>query len=167
VSVDKLLSEAPSGFSKAIPISSPVSGTRVLLPQTQDPLIRNGAWGPGVAIDTSASKILAPFNATILKLDALDYAIELKSSFGLKCRIKYGYDTTSLHGAQFQTDFKQGSQVKAGATLFTVNTAWLKQQGIENICIMTILNAKALLGVLPSHQKRVEAGADTLLTLYL
>ena len=72
-----------------------------------------------------------------------------------------------LHGAQFLTQLKQGEQIKAGAMLFSVNSAWLKQQGVENICIMTLLNAKALIGVLPTHQKFVDAGSDTLLTLYI
>jgi PTS system glucose-specific IIA component len=44
---------------------------------------------------------------------------------------------------------------------------WLKQQGVANICIMTVLNAHALLGVLAANHRYVEANEDTLLSLYI
>ncbi|WP_348771801.1 PTS glucose transporter subunit IIA [Alteromonas sp. MMG017] len=165
--IEKQLTAPPEQFKKAIPIASPVSGQCVLLQHVNDDLINVGAWGPGLALVTASSKVVSPFNATVMKIDPLDYSIEIKSSFGLKCRIKYGLHTQMLCGAQFLTPLKQGQQIKAGAMLFSVNSAWLKQQGVENICIMTLLNAKALLGVLPTHQKFVDAGSDTLLTLYI
>ena len=165
--IEKQLTTPPKKFKKAIPIAAPVAGQCVLLQHINDDLVGVGAWGPGLALITSSSKVISPFNATVIKIDPLDYAIEIKSSFGLKCRIKYGLHTHMLHGAQFLTQLKQGEQIKAGDMLFSVNSAWLKQQGVENICIMTLLNAKALLGVLPTHQKFVDAGNDTLLTLYI
>ncbi|MDO6567432.1 PTS glucose transporter subunit IIA [Alteromonas sp. 1_MG-2023] len=165
--IEKQLTAPPEQFKKAIPIKAPASGQCVSLYQVNDDLIKVGAWGPGLALTTSSSKLISPFDATILKIDPLDYAMDIKSSFGLKCRIKYGLQTDGLHGAQFLTPLKQGDQIKAGAMLFSVNSAWLKQQGVENICIMTLLNAKALLGVLPTHQKFVDAGNDTFLTLYI
>ena len=165
--MEQQLSTPPLQYKKAIPIGSPVSGQCNLLSHTHDVLLTTGIWGPGAAIITSASKIVSPFNATVTKIDVLDYAIEIKSTFGLKCRIKYGYDTTKLHGEQFSTTVQRGDKVAKGQTLFRVNTAWLKQKGVDNICIMTILNAQALIGVLPHHQKHIEAGSDTLFTLYL
>jgi PTS system glucose-specific IIA component len=167
VLIEKQLTSPPEQFKKTIPIASPVSGQCVLLQHVNDDLINVGAWGPGLALTTASSKVVSPFNATVMKIDPLDYSIEIKSSFGLKCRIKYGLHTQMLHGAQFLTQLRQGEQIKAGAMLFSVNSAWLKQQGVENICIMTLLNAKALIGVLPTHQKFVDAGSDTLLTLYI
>lgn len=164
---EQQLNTPPLQYKRAIPISAPVSGQCNLLSHTQDTLVSTGAWGPGAAIITSANKIISPFHATIIKIDALDYAVEIKSTFGLKCRIKYGYDTTKLHGEQFAAAVQLGDRVAKGQTLFSVNTAWLKQKGVENICIMTILNAQALIGVLPNHQKHIDAGSDTLLTLYL
>ncbi|WP_218397085.1 PTS sugar transporter subunit IIA [Alteromonas lipotrueae] len=165
--IEKQLTKPPENFKKAIPIAAPVSGHCILLQHVNDDLINAGAWGPGMALVTASSKVVSPFNATVVKIDPLDYSIEIKSSFGLKCRIKYGLHTQMLHGAQFLTQLKRGEKIKAGAMLFSVNSAWLKQQGVENICIMTLLNATALLGVLPTHQKFVDAYSDTFITLYI
>ena len=167
MSPEQQLNTPPLQYKKAIPIASPVSGECALLSHCNDPLINTGAWGPGATIITSTSKIIAPFNATIIKVDALDYAIELKSTFGLKCRIQYGFDTAKFHGEQFSTELKSGDRIGATQPLFSVNTAWLKQHSIDTVCTMTILNAQALIGVLPNHQKYIEAGKDPIFTLYI
>lgn len=167
MSLAKQLDAPPTLFKKAIPIVSPVSGQSVSLAHCNDQLVSAGYWGPGAALITPTNKIVSPFSGTIVKVCPLDYAIELTSSFGLKCRIKFGHNTLQLHGEKFHTQLTSGDDIQRGQTLFTLNGAWLKQQGVENICIITILNAQALIGVLPSSQKHIEADVDTLFTLYV
>ena len=62
---------------------------------------------------------------------------------------------------------KQGDKINKGSLLFSVNSAWLKQQGVANICIMSVLNAQALKGLLPTQQKYVDGMQDSLFTLFL
>ena len=123
--------------------------------------------GPGAAISSTSNSVVSPFAGKVLSVSPLDYSIDMQSSAGLKCKIKYGGDTSHLHGAQFMCSLKRGDAIKAKQVLFTVNAAWLKQRGVSNTCTLTLLNAQALIGVLTTHQKFVEAGEDTLLTLYL
>ena len=164
---DKLLVEAPDSFQRAIPIAAPVSGKCASLSTLSDPLFAKGAWGPGFAIQTSESKARAPFEGTILAVDPLNYAITLRSTFGLKCIVKFGEQTNGLLGEKFQCEVKQGDKINKGSLLFSVNSAWLKQQGVANICIMSVLNAQALKGLLPTQQKYVDGIQDSLFTLFL
>jgi len=163
----QLLSTPPATFKKSFDVASPVSGQVQPLNFIKSTLYTQGYFGPGAVISASSSNIKAPFDGVCTRLTPLDYAIEIKSSVGLRCLIKYGGNTQHLHGAQFNCHVKRGSTFKAGAVLFTVNSGWLKQQGVENVCIMTLLNANALLGVMPTTRKYVEAVEDSLLTLYV
>lgn len=164
---EKLLDEPPVTFKKAIAIASMVSGQCKPLRVCADPLLAQGVWGPGLAVITSDSRICAPFDGVVVNIDALNYSLTIKSRFGLKCYVKYGDDTSRLYGEKFTCPLKPGTHFKKGEVLFSVNNVWLKQQGIANICIMTVLNAKALLGVMSSPQRFVTAGQDSLLTLYI
>lgn len=165
--MDKLLTCQPDEFKKHFTITSPLSGQVIELQNINDKLLRNGFMGPGAAISSTASVIKAPFDGIVLNVSPLDYAIEIKSSVGLKCRIKFGEDTHHLMGEKFTCALNKGVRFAKNDTLFTVNTGWLKQKGVSNVCIMTVANVKALIGVLPTTAKYVEAGEDALLSLYL
>lgn len=163
----KQLQCPPDSYTKQFVILSPFSGQVVSLCDIDDPFYKNGLMGPGAAISSNSNSVISPFAGKVLSVSPLDYAIDIQSTAGLKCKIKYGGDTTHLHGAQFVCALKRGDQIKPNQVLFTVNAAWLKQRGVSNTCALTLLNAQALIGVLSTHQKFVEAGEDTLLTLYL
>ena len=163
----KQLQYAPDSFAKQFATVSPFSGQVVSLSHIDDPYYKSGLMGPGAAVSSTSNTIVSPFAGRVLSVSPLDYAIDVQSSAGLKCKIKYGGDTSHLHGAQFVCSLKRGNEIKPKQVLFTVNAAWLKQRGVINTCALTLLNAQALIGVLPTHQKFVEAGEDTLLTLYL
>jgi PTS system glucose-specific IIA component len=164
---DKLLFEQPDTFKKAIPIPSMVSGHYQALARCSDPLYAEGVWGPGAGVITNDSKIRAPFDGVVIAIDALNYSITVKSRFGLKCTIKYGESTHHLYGEKFTCALKPGNTFKKNDMLFSVNSVWLKRQGIANVCIITVLNAHALIGVLPTNQRFVSGGHEALLTLYI
>ncbi|WP_334018520.1 PTS sugar transporter subunit IIA [Alteromonas sp. S015] len=163
----KQLQYAPDSFTKQFVTLSPFSGQVVSLSYIDEPFYESGHMGPGAAVRSTSNTIVSPFAGKVLSVSPLDYAIDIQSSVGLKCKIKYGGDTSHLHGAQFVCSLKRGDVIVPKQVLFTVNAAWLKQRGVSNTCSLTLLNAQALIGVLPTHQKYVEAGEDTLLTLYL
>ena len=163
----KQLEYAPDSFSKQFVTLSPFSGQVVSLSHIDDPFYKRGLMGPGAAISSTSNTVVSPFSGKVVSVSPLDYAIDLQSSAGLKCKIKYGGDTSHLHGEQFVCSLRRGDEIKPKQVLFTVNAAWLKQRGVSNTCTMTLLNAQALIGVVPTHQKFVEAGEDTLLTLYI
>ena len=164
---EKLLFEQPEQFKKAIAIPAMVSGQCHALAGCSDPLYAQGVWGPGVGVITHDSKVCAPFDGVVVAVDPLNYSVTVKSRFGLKCAIKYGESTSHLYGEKFTCALHLGSEFKKNAVLFSVNSVWLKQQGIANICIMTVLNAHALIGVHPTQQRVVTVGQDSLFTLYI
>ena len=163
----KQLQYAPDNFTKQFVTLSPFSGQVIPLSQLDAPFFQSGHMGPGVAISSTSNTVVSPFAGKVLNVFPLDYSVEIQSAAGLRCKVKYGGDTSHLCGAQFVSSLKRGDTLKTKQVLFTVNAAWLKQRGISNTCAFTVLNAGALIGVLPTHQKFVDAGEDTLLTLYL
>ena len=104
----KQLQYAPDTFSKQFETLTPFSGQVVPLAQTDDPFFKNGYMGPGAAVTSTSNTIVAPFVGKVLNVSPLDYAIDIQSKVGLKCRIKYGGDTCHLHGAQFNCALKRG-----------------------------------------------------------
>ncbi len=163
----KTLTEPPSTYRKAVSISSPASGRTAGLDATSCVLTRHEVWGPGCAVNTMSPKVTSPFNGTVTDVSPLDYAVTIKASFGLICRIKFGDNTTHLHGERFVCSLTIGEKVVSGQTLFSVNNGWLKQQGVLPLCIVTVTNAKRILGVVPSSQKHVNANVDPIFTVYV
>jgi len=163
----KQLQFAPEKFKKEFYTLSPFSGQVVPICELDEPFFKRGYMGPGAAVTSTSNTIVSPFDGKVLGIAPLDYAVDIQSKAGLKCRVKYGGDTSHLHGAQFVCSLKPGDSISTKQTLFTVNAAWLKQRGINTTCVLTVLNSQALLGVVPTHQRFVEAGTDALFTLYL
>lgn len=164
---EKQLTREPETFKKSIAVYAPVSGQYTSLHALNSSLYSSGLLGPGAAITSSSNRVTAPFDGKVITVSALNYSIDIQSTYGLKCRLKFGSDTTALYAEQFVSTLKAGSVFKKSDVLFSVNTAWLKQQNIENICIMTVLNARRLLGVLPSNKKYIDAGIDTLFSVFI
>jgi PTS system glucose-specific IIA component len=164
---EKQLTREPETFKKSIAVYAPVSGQYTSLHALDSSLYSSGLLGPGAAITSSSNRVTAPFDGKVITVSALNYSIDIQSTYGLKCRVKFGSDTTALYAEQFVSTLKAGSVFKKSDVLFSVNTAWLKQQNIENICIMTVLNAQRLLGVLPSNKKYIDAGSDTLFSVFI
>lgn len=163
----KQLQNAPDKFTKEFTTLSPFSGQVIPISQVDEPFFKKGYMGPGAAVTSTSNAVVSPFDGKVLSVTPLDYAIDIQSKAGLKCRVKYGGDTSHLHGAQFGCSLTPGDAISTKQPLFTVNSAWLKQRGVSNICVLTVLNSQALLGVLPTHQRFLEAGTDVLFTLYL
>lgn len=163
----KTLTEHPENFRKAVPVASPASGKVTSLNTSSCVLTRHEVWGPGCAISTMSPKITSPFNGTVVDVSPLDYSVTIKASFGLICRVKYGDNTAHLHGERFVCLVNPKDQIIAAQPLFTVNGGWLKQNGVQPLCIVTVANAKRILGVVPSAQKHVNANIDPIFTVYV
>ena len=97
----KQLQYAPDSFTKQFVTLSPFSGQVVSLSYIDEPFYESGHMGPGAAVSSTSNTIVSPFAGKVLSVSPLDYAIDIQSSVGLKCKIKYGGDTSHLHGAQF------------------------------------------------------------------
>lgn len=164
---EKQLTHEPEAFKKSIAVYAPASGQYRSLGALDSALYSSGLLGPGAAIISSSNSVIAPFDGKVIAVSALNYSIDIQSTYGLKCRVKFGSDTTTLYAEQFISSLKAGSVINKSDVLFSVNTAWLKQQNIENICIMTVLNAHRLVGVLPSNKKYIDAGSDTLFSVFI
>lgn len=159
--------QTPSEYRHKVAVPAPVSGKIIAFNQLDSILLSAGYYGPGFAISTSSNKVISPFGGEILTCDPLDYSVVIKASNGLKLKVKIGINTTGLMGEKCSFSVSTGQTVKQGQLLMHIVPAWLKQRGIEPVCIVTLLNAKKVIALTANAGRRCIALQDSLFTLYL
>ncbi|MEW9798232.1 PTS sugar transporter subunit IIA [Alteromonas sp. CYL-A6] len=160
-------SAVPTVYSKKLAITAPVNGKTTSLSSVDNPLYAAGAWGPGHAVVTASSQVITPLAGVIALTDPLDYAVIVNAENGVRMKIKLGDNTGSLLGEKCFFNVKKGDAAGRNAPLMTFSPAWLKQQHVEPVCLVTLLNADKARAVVPTDRSQVTAGEDVLFTLYV
>ncbi|WP_414830550.1 PTS glucose transporter subunit IIA [Alteromonas sp. H39] len=156
----------PESVRLAIPVMTPASGKRDDLTSHEDALVSCGIYGPGQLIYTASHLICSPVTGKIIDCDALSYSFAVTSKKGLKIRVRYGHDMTRLMGEKCEFLVRKHSNVTAGDTVMRLNTAWLRQQQVAPVCVVSVLNASALKALVPARTSQLTAPHDVLFTAY-
>lgn len=160
-------STPPQQIKKHVAVPCPVSGRLRELGSLGDTLLASGIFGHGHAIATASSQIIAPLSGQITRIEPLDYAVVIRTAKGLILRIKIGLDTQFLMGEKCQFLVREGDKVVAGQTLFVISPPYLKQQGVDTVCIVTVLNSDKATAIVANRQSHCRALDDMLLTVYV
>lgn len=156
----------PESIRLAVPVMTPVSGKRDNLTSHEDALVKSGVYGPGQLIYTSSHLLCAPVTGKITECDALSYSFSVTSEKGLKLRVRYGHDMTRFMGEKCEFLQRAHNDVTAGDPVLRLNTAWLRQQQITPVCVVSVINASALKALEPARTSQVTAPHDVLFTAY-
>ena len=132
------------GGDTGITIAAPTAGTVVALESVPDPTFAQGILGPGIAIEPSEGRIVAPAD-------------------GAELLIHVGIDTVQLEGKHYKACCKAGQQVKKGDVLIEFDPAAIKAEGYQIVTPILVCNPDAFT-VEPAAGGTVTAG-DALLTL--
>ena len=132
------------GGDSGIEITAPVAGKVVALEDVPDPTFAQGILGPGIAIEPSEGRIVAPAD-------------------GAELLIHVGIDTVQLEGKHYKACCKAGQQVKKGDVLIEFDPAAIKAEGYQIVTPILVCNPDAFT-VEPAAGGTVAAG-DALLTL--
>lgn len=145
-----------------VEIWAPLSGKVLELIQVPDPVFSNGLLGPGVAIQPSSGKILAPFDGEVISCFPTGHAIGLRSTSGVECLIHCGIDTVELQGKGFQIKVKQGDKVVRGTVLIDVDLNVLASAGKNLATPIIITNSDDWHMQIERKEGEVVAGQDIL-----
>ncbi|MCM3699016.1 PTS glucose transporter subunit IIA [Paenibacillus macerans] len=97
-----------------IAISSPLTGQAVPLAVVPDEAFSGGHMGPGLAIEPSEGKLVAPFDGKVAHVIKSHHAVILEHPSGLQFLFHIGINTVSLKGEGFASRTAAGDEVKAG-----------------------------------------------------
>ncbi len=132
---------ADSGEKEHIIITSPLSGTVVNLADIEDKAFADSGLGSGIAIDPADGTIFAPADGVIAVLPETYHAVCIVADSGAMILIHIGYNTAELKGKGFTAHVSEGSPVKKGDKIISIDLAAIKNEGYSLITPVIIGNS--------------------------
>ena len=145
------------GGDSGIEVTAPVAGKVVALEDVPDPTFAQGILGPGIAVEPSEGRIVAPADGTVDVMFETGHAVSLTTADGAEVLIHVGIDKVRT------VYVTQNQQVKKGDVLIEFDPAAIKAEGYQIVTPILVCNPDAFT-VEPAASGAVAAG-DALLTL--
>ncbi len=152
------------GGDNGIVIAAPVAGKVTELIDVPDPTFAQGILGPGIAVEPSEGRIVAPADGAIDVMFETGHAVSMTTKDGAELLIHVGIDTVQLEGRHYKACCKAGDQVKKGDTLIEFDPAAIQAEGYKIVTPVIVCNPDAFAEVKPAEAASVSAG-DVLITL--
>ena len=137
-------SEASKPAQKApkaeqLKLLAPLSGKLVPIEESPDPVFAQKMVGDGVAIDPTASTVVAPCAGTISQVMDSMHAVAVKADNGVEILIHVGIDTVMLKGEGFECKVSIGDKVSAGQPLieFDAELVGSKAPSLQTAVLVT------------------------------
>lgn len=150
------------GGDTGITIAAPTAGTVVALESVPDPTFAQGILGPGIAIEPTEGRIVAPADGTVDVMFETGHAVSLTTTSGAELLIHVGIDTVQLEGRHYKACCKAGDQVRKGDTLIEFDPEAIKAEGYKIVTPVLICNPDTFKDVKSVAGETVSAG-DALL----
>ena len=106
---------------KKVEVYSPVDGEIIQLSEVKDDVFSQKILGDGFAIKPEGNVFVAPFKGKIITAFPTGHAYGIKHKSGVEVLIHIGFDSVELKGEGFEIHVKQGTKVKQGTPLVTVD----------------------------------------------
>lgn len=116
------------------------NGKLISLEQVNDPVFSQKLMGDGIAIQVTNDTIYSPVDAKITLIAETNHAIGLTCSNGVELMIHVGLETVNLKGNGFKPLVKIGDFVNAGTPLLLIDTDFMKDQKIDLVTPLIIIN---------------------------
>ncbi|EOB3584486.1 beta-glucoside-specific PTS transporter subunit IIABC [Vibrio vulnificus] len=121
-------------------VYSPMNGKVIPLSEVTDEVFASEALGPGLAIEPTEGKVVAPFDGIVVSIFPTNHAVCLESDNGMELLIHVGIDTVSLGGQHFEGHVVEGQRVIAGQTLITCDLDAIKAHNLSTQTPIIITN---------------------------
>lgn len=152
---------------KAVEIASPLTGEAVALTEVPDEAFAGGHMGPGLAIEPSEGRLIAPFDGKVVHVIKSSHALMIENTTGLQFLFHLGINTVSLKGEGFVTHVAAGDQVKAGQLLIEFDIDKIRAAGYPVISPIIVTNAEEATSSVDIVTGPVTAGGDVILQAVL
>ncbi|MEW6524108.1 MAG: glucose PTS transporter subunit IIA [Bacillota bacterium] len=151
----------------AVPLLAPLTGRLMPLSEVPDPVFSAGTMGPGVGIDPSEGRLVAPADGRIEYVFPGGHALTMVTGSGLELILHLGIDTVRLAGEGFTVHVEAGKQVETGELLVEFEQATLAQAGLSPISLLIVANAGRVDNLRPAPPGPVRAGRDPVMRVWL
>lgn len=122
--------------SAPIEIQAPVKGYVKNITQADDATFAAEMMGPGICIDVSEGKVVAPCDGVIKFVFPTKHAIGIELKDGSSILIHCGIDTVNMNGEGFCSYVEIGQVVKAGDMLLEFNLDLISEMGYSSQTMM-------------------------------
>jgi PTS system D-glucosamine-specific IIC component len=146
-------------------VQAPLSGRVVPLSELPDAVFAGGMVGPGIAIDPTDGRLVAPVDGEILQVHGAKHAVVMAGPGGLELLLHMGLDTVELDGVGFSVHCQAGERVAAGQLLAEFDPEAVRAAGKSTLSPIIILNQDSVTALAPTAAPAVRAGSDALLTV--
>jgi PTS system glucose-specific IIA component len=97
--------------------------------------------GEGFAIEPTNGEVVAPIDGEIVQLFHTKHAIGLKTENGAEIIIHVGLETVAMEGEGFTAHVKEGSKVKKGDKLLTVDLEKVREKAKSTVTPVVVTNS--------------------------
>ncbi len=126
---------------KPTAFSSPFKGRLMTIEEVPDEVFSSKSMGDGFAIEMMDGKVLSPVNGTITALFPTGHAVGIKAEDRNEYLIHLGLDTVHYKGEGFKAHVELNQTVKKGDLLVEVDLDFFKQQHVNMICPIIVVNS--------------------------
>ncbi|WP_404343121.1 PTS glucose transporter subunit IIA [Pseudoalteromonas mariniglutinosa] len=142
-------------------ITSPFSGRVRPLSEHPEAFFKYATLGPGIMVELSNHKILAPFDGTLLQIKNAGTEYILQANNGLRLLLNLYFEAPLEHLNHTHIAQLHGSKINKGERLAYFD---LRDLSSPMLASLSILNCQQL-GAIFYSLSQVSAGIDTLLTI--
>ncbi|KYG31639.1 PTS sugar transporter subunit IIA [Priestia endophytica] len=122
-------------------ITAPLTGRIFSLENVPDPVFSQKMMGEGFAIEPTNGEVVAPIDGEIVQLFHTKHAIGLKTENGAEIIIHVGLETVAMEGEGFTAHVKEGSKVKKGDKLLTVDLGKVREKAKSTVTPVVVTNS--------------------------
>ncbi|MFP3885172.1 PTS glucose transporter subunit IIA [Priestia filamentosa] len=122
-------------------ITAPLTGRIFSLENVPDPVFSQKMMGEGFAIEPTNGEVVAPIDGEIIQLFHTKHAIGLKTENGTEIIIHVGLETVAMEGDGFTAHVKEGSKVKKGDKLLTVDLEKVREKAKSTVTPVVVTNS--------------------------
>ncbi|MED3727167.1 PTS sugar transporter subunit IIA [Priestia endophytica] len=122
-------------------ITAPLTGRIFSLENVPDPVFSQKMMGEGFAIEPTNGEVVAPIDGEIIQLFHTKHAIGLKTENGAEIIIHVGLETVAMEGDGFTAHVKEGSKVKKGDKLLTVDLEKVREKAKSTVTPVVVTNS--------------------------
>ncbi|KAB2490375.1 PTS sugar transporter subunit IIA [Priestia endophytica] len=122
-------------------ITAPLTGRIFSLENVPDPVFSQKMMGEGFAIEPTNGEVVAPIDGEIVQLFHTKHAIGLKTENGAEIIIHVGLETVAMEGEGFTAHVKEGSKVKKGDKLLTVDLEKVREKAKSTVTPVVVTNS--------------------------
>lgn len=122
-----------------VTLAAPMSGWLTSVRKVPDPVFAEEMMGPGIAIDPTEGRLVAPCDGDVLLVAPTHHSVTIRTAIGAELLIHIGLETVALGGRGFETCVQEGDRIATGDPLirFDLDLVGLEAKSLATPIVLT------------------------------